>query len=167
MKVGAEAGETTGWCGGDGGGTETALPAMRASSLASLDEDGLEFDEKCCTTSSPAVDDPDITPKLDPAVAPEASRRSNRAARAGQLPLTAAREHGQGELADRSAVAAHGTGPGERGRARGTNATAGRRPGKAARRQLPPLFPPAGGSLVAAVDGGSGGDGSERRRREG
>jgi len=96
MNVGAEAGETTGWCGGDGGGTETALPAMRASSLASLDEDGLEFDERCCTMSSPAVDDPDIAPKLDPAVPPEASRRSNRTARAGQLLLTAAREHETG-----------------------------------------------------------------------
>lgn len=49
----------TGWCGGDDG-AETALPAMRASSLASLDEDGLEFDERCCTMSSPAADDPDI-----------------------------------------------------------------------------------------------------------
>lgn len=55
MKVGAEAAETIGWCVGDGGGTETALPAMCASSLASLDEDGLELDERCCTMSSPAA----------------------------------------------------------------------------------------------------------------
>jgi hypothetical protein len=99
MNVGAEAGETTGWCGGDGGGTETALPAMRASSLASLSEDGLEFDERCCTMSSPAADDPDIAAdcaQTGSGRAPEASRRSNRTARAGQLLLTAAREHDAG-----------------------------------------------------------------------
>lgn len=78
MKVGAEAAETTGWCGGDGGGTETALPAMRASSLASLDEDGLEFDERCCTMSSPAADIAAACSQTGSGRAPEASRRSNR-----------------------------------------------------------------------------------------
>jgi hypothetical protein len=28
--------------------------------LASFDEDGLELDDRCCTISSPAADDPDI-----------------------------------------------------------------------------------------------------------
>jgi len=57
--AGAEAGAAMGWCGGDEG-AETALPAMRASSLASFDEDGLELDDRCCTMSSPAADEPDI-----------------------------------------------------------------------------------------------------------
>jgi hypothetical protein len=57
--AGAEAGAAMGWCGGDDG-AETALPAMRASSFASFDEDGLELDDRCCTMSSPAADEPDI-----------------------------------------------------------------------------------------------------------
>jgi hypothetical protein len=52
-------GADMGWCGGDDG-AETALPAIRASSLASFDEDGLELDDRCCTMSSPAADEPDI-----------------------------------------------------------------------------------------------------------
>jgi hypothetical protein len=62
--AGAEAGAAMGWCGGDDG-AETALPAMRASSLASFDEDGLELDDRCCTMSSPAADEPDIATDCD------------------------------------------------------------------------------------------------------
>jgi hypothetical protein len=60
---------TTGCCGGDDG-AERALPAMRASSLASLDEDGLEFDERCCTMSSPAADESDISADCAPTGSP-------------------------------------------------------------------------------------------------
>lgn len=95
MNVGAEAAETTGWCGGDGGGTETALPAMRASSLASLDEDGLEFDERCCTMSSPAADIAAVCSQTGSGRAPEASRRSNR--RRTHAPVSApSSPHGAG-----------------------------------------------------------------------
>jgi hypothetical protein len=59
MKATAGAEAAMEWCGGDDG-TETALPAMRASSLASFDEEGLELDDRCCTISSPAADEPDI-----------------------------------------------------------------------------------------------------------
>lgn len=59
MKATAGADAAMGCCGGDDG-ADTALPAMRASSLASFDEDGLELDDRCCTISSPAVDEPDI-----------------------------------------------------------------------------------------------------------
>uniref|UniRef100_A0A0D9ZD71 Uncharacterized protein n=1 Tax=Oryza glumipatula TaxID=40148 RepID=A0A0D9ZD71_9ORYZ len=52
MNVVAGAEGTTRWCGGGGDGTGAALPAIRASSLASLDEDGLELDERCCTIPS-------------------------------------------------------------------------------------------------------------------
>lgn len=91
MNVVAGAEGTTRWCGGGGDGTGAALPAIRASSLASLDEDGLELDERCCTISSPAADDPDIAAAdctQTGSAAHEASRTSKpTAARTRQLSL--------------------------------------------------------------------------------
>jgi hypothetical protein len=68
---------TTGWCGGDDD-AERALPAMRASSLASLDEDGLEFDERCCAMFSPAADEPDISADWAPTGWPAQKKEPNR-----------------------------------------------------------------------------------------
>jgi hypothetical protein len=127
--------------------------------LASLDEDGLEFDERCCTMSSPAVDDPDIAPKLDPAVPPEASRRSNRAARAGRLLLTAAHEHEAGAArAGGSIYGGRARARDGRRRERGTTATTGGDRPKQRGRKCRPFVPRAGGLLDAA----SGGGGPER-----
>jgi hypothetical protein len=93
--------------------------------------------------SSPAVDDPDIAPKLDPAVPPEASRRSNRAARAGRLLLTAAHEHEAGAAKESWRVdlwwSRSRTGRETAGA--GNDCDHGRRPAKAARQKVPPFCP--------------------------
>uniref|UniRef100_A0A0A9D382 TLK2 n=1 Tax=Arundo donax TaxID=35708 RepID=A0A0A9D382_ARUDO len=69
---------------------------MRASSLASLDEDGLEFDERCCTMSSPDADEPDIASDCSQtgSPAPKLPEEATQTARASRfLPHRGARAH--------------------------------------------------------------------------
>jgi len=117
--VGAEA--AMGWCGGDDG-ADRAFPAMRASSLASFDEDGLELDDRCCTISSPAADEPDIAADCAQAGsrAPKLLEEGTETARARHFlsssPHHGARAHEPAGGIYLKTLAVHATGDGEQRR---------------------------------------------------
>ena len=134
-----------GWCGGDDGG-ERAFPAMRASSLASFDEDGLELDDRCCTISSPAADEPDIAADCARAGsrAPKLLEEGTETARARHFlsssPHHGARAHEPAGGIYLKTLAVHATGDGEQRRMqrRVCHERAAFRPRRRSNRLLPP-----------------------------